>query len=186
MKTDEIAQNLGVSASGKGFWRSIANHILTDSGKEPIELKKAGIEMKTIRLKSTGMPREAMSFPNFSYTGILDEDWEDSSFFERIERKFLFVVFATGADQIERLSKVAYWNMPFDDRLEAKNVWEETRRRVAVDASNLPLSGENRVAHVRPKARNRDDTELTPQGTKLVRKCFWLNQKYIRDVISAL
>jgi DNA mismatch repair protein MutH len=183
---DDIAANFQLSQGGNGFWRLLANNILTSSNSEPVELAKAGIEMKTIRLRSTGMPRESMSFPNFKYVDIINEDWEDSVFFERLERKFLFVVFRTGNDKIERLEKVAYWNMPYSDRMEARKVWEETKRRVAYDATKLPTSRESRVAHVRPKAKNARDTEQTPQGTWLVKKCFWLNSSYIRDVVAEI
>jgi hypothetical protein len=74
--------------------------------------------------------------------------------------------------------------MPYKDRLEAKRVWEETKRRVAVDSSKLPGIKESSVAHVRPKARNGSDKILTPQGDLQVKKCFWLNSSYIAKIIS--
>jgi len=46
------------------------------------------------------------------------------------------------------------------------------------------MSSESSVAHVRPHARNAKDTELTPQGEQLVKKSFWLNQKYIAKIIA--
>ena len=84
------------------------------------------------------------------------------------------------------MDKVAYWNMPYEDRLEAKRVWEDTKARVAVDSSNLPKIGESPIAHVRPKGRNGEDKELTPQGDLQVKKCFWLNSGYIATVIGSL
>ena len=86
----------------------------------------------------------------------------------------------------EYLYKVSYWNMPYADRVEAKRVWEETKRLAAIDAMNLPKSSDSRVAHVRPKARNGDDKELTPQGELAIKKCFWLNKGYIADVVDKL
>ena len=76
--------------------------------------------------------------------------------------------------------------MPYLDRWEAQRVWEETQRRVSIDASDLPRSRESAVAHVRPKARDGNDKLQTPQGDFQVKKCFWLNKDYIAGVVNKL
>lgn len=168
----------------KGFYRNLTMRILGGIKQTVPELEKAGVELKTIRVNKDWMPAEAMSFPAFKYMDIIDEDWEESSFFNKIEQKFLFVIFREDANGELRLENVSYWNMPYSDREEARRVWEDTKRRVSVDASNLPKSTESRVAHVRPKAKNSLDTIPTPQGTLLIKKCFWLNRSYIGEVIK--
>jgi DNA mismatch repair protein MutH len=186
---DEISKELTYfkkSINSKGFLKEISNRILARNGQTVLELDKAGIEMKTIRLRKSGKPKESMSFPGFKYLDIVNEDWEDSSFFEKLEHKFLFVIFQSDEFGKEVLLKAVYWNMPYEDRLEAKRVWEETKRRVAFDASKLPGMSESRVAHVRPKARNGSDKLPTPQGDMQVKKCFWLNGSYISEIISGL
>ncbi|BDS49650.1 Sau3AI family type II restriction endonuclease [Rhodoluna sp. KAS3] len=171
-------------ANHKGYLRELAVRVLASGGSSIPELLRAGVEMKTIRLTKTGRPRESMSFPGFSFMGILDQAWEESNFFEKLESKFLFVVFQEGEDGQEVLSKVFYWNMPYEDRLEAKRVWEDTKKRVAIDAFDLPRITESPIAHVRPKARDGKDTLLTPQGKERVRQCFWLNAGYIQMIIG--
>ena len=101
-----------------------------------------------------------------------------------MESKFLFVIFKIDSDGNERLSRVFYWNMPYQDRVEAMRVWLETKRRVLIDAGNLPKMSESHVAHVRPKARDGKDKLMTPQGDMQVKKSFWLNNGYIAKVIS--
>lgn len=184
---DEISDLLNFHKQGKddkGFYRSLAMRILGSTKRIAPELDKAGVELKTIRVNKDWMPAEAMSFPTFKYLDIVNEDWEDSSFFEKIEQKFLFVIFREDENGDLRLEKVSYWNMPYVDREEARRVWEDTKRRVAIDARDLPKSSESRVAHVRPKARDAQDTLPTPQGMQLIKKCFWLNRAYIGDVIK--
>lgn len=182
---EEISKQLGYyKKNNKGFLKEIANRILARDGQTVLELDKAGIEMKTIRLTQSGKPRESMSFPGFKFLEIINEDWEDSSFFEKLEHKFLLVIFQADENGVDRLIKAAYWNMPYEDRMEAKRVWEETKRRVALDASNLPKMSESNVAHVRPKARDGQDKLLTPQGDMQVKKCFWLNSGYIARVVA--
>jgi len=170
----------------KAFHRLLANRILSAGNQTVLEVEKAGIEIKTIRLKANGQPREAMSFPGFKTTEIVNQDWDESVFAEKLERKFLLVVFRMDKYEDEYLYKVSYWNMPYADRIEAKRVWEETKRLAAIDARNLPKSTDSRVAHVRPKARDGNDKELTPQGELAVKKCFWLNKSYIADVVDKL
>jgi DNA mismatch repair protein MutH len=186
MSLVEIAQHFKYrKTSPKSFTRQLAIRIISD-GKETVpELEKAGIEMKTVRLTKKGKPREAMSFPGFKPLEIVTEDWEDSNFFHRIESRFLFIVFREGEDGIERLERAAYWNMPYEDRLEAKRVWEETKQRIIDNVPNLPRSSESNVAHVRPKAKNALDTLPTPQGGTRVKQCFWLNKDYVGAVLGA-
>ena len=183
----EAAKNLGYRRPPKGykgFHREVARRILLGGAIKLSALDIKDIEMKTIRVNKDWKPREAMSFPNFKYLEIVNERWEDSSFCVKLEKRFLFVVFRTDELGVERLAKVFYWNMPYQDRREARRVWLRTKKCVAKDARCLPTSSDSHVAHVRPKARNSGDRELTPQGAKLVRKCFWLNRDYIASVLK--
>ncbi len=186
---DEISDMLSFYKQGKndkGFYRNITMRMLGSSKRTIPEFEKAGVELKTIRVNKNWMPAEPMSFPAFKYMEIIKEDWEDSSFYEKIERRFLFVIFKLDQNNELRLEKVGYWNMPYLDREESRRVWEDTKMRVAKDASDLPKSTESRVAHVRPKAKNAKDIIPTPQGTMLGKKCFWLNRSYIANVIKQL
>lgn len=176
----------GAESKQKNYLRLLANKMLTNKNNEVLELSKAGVEMKTIRLKKNGKPRESMSFPGFKYMEIIHETWEDSKFYEKLERKFLFVIFKEDEFGNDVFLKAAYWNMPYQDRLEAQKVWERTKKQVAVDASKLPKIGDSYVAHVRPKARNAKDKILTPQGNYQIKPCFWLNNSYIEKVITNL
>jgi len=187
MPVDEIGLRFGLIKNGandKAYFRNLTLRIIGTKGRFIPEFEKAGIELKTIRLRNDGIPKEDMSFPSFSYMDIVNEDWEDSSLFKKLEQKFFFVIFKYDVDEILRLHDVKYWNMPYIDREEAQKVWELTKYRIANgEAENLPKMTENRVAHVRPHARNRNDVIPTPQGKMLVKKCFWLNRGYIAEQV---
>jgi len=187
--TEELSKMLKHQKRGKNhknFHRELAVKILAGGGSSVKELDKSGIEMKTVRLQANGKPKESMSFPAFDFIGIQSQEWEDSSFFEKTEKKFLFVVFQPDSEGNERLMKAGYWNMPYEDRKEAEKVWLETQKRVGIDAFNLPGLKESYVAHVRPKAKDGQDKALTPQGSYLTKQCFWLNAKYIGDVVAEI
>lgn len=186
---DEIASALNFHKSGpnhKGFNRGLATRILSATDGSIVELVKAGITMKTIRVLDSGMPKESMSFPAFDYRDILEQSWEESAFCELLEQKFLFVVFRLDKAGTERLEKVGYWNMPFEDREEARRVWEETKNRIGHGVNELPGAKESPIAHVRPHGRDSNDVVLTPFGGYQVKKSFWLNRGYIGQVLSAL
>jgi DNA mismatch repair protein MutH len=183
----EISASFGIVKTGKsqkGFHRQLAVKILAAGGNSIPELDRAGIEMKTIRLGKNGKPRESMSFPGFKFLEIVKEDWEESSFSEKIEKKFLFVVFSPKDSDDEVFQTAFLWNMPYRDRLEAQRVWEDTKRRVATDATDLPGITESPVAHVRPKGKDGNDKIPTPQGGLHLRQAFWLNASYIGSLLN--
>jgi len=188
MSVADIASHLNEARGGandKLFYRRLAVGMLGGSGRSVAELDRADVELKTVRVKADWAPKESMSFPGFKYLDLINEQWEDSSFCQKLNKKFLFVVFRMGDDHVERLEAVFFWTMPYDDRLEARRVWELTKEHVGIDARFLPTSADSRVAHVRPKAANGNDKIETPQRTFLVKKCFWLNAGYIKEVILA-
>ena len=74
--------------------------------------------------------------------------------------------------------------MPLADLEKAHEVWERTKQKVAEGQyEGFPSITQSSVAHVRPKAKDSSDLMLTPQGSYEKKKCFWLNNKYIRDEI---
>lgn len=186
---DEISKELDYfksSKNQKGFNRSLTNRMLAKSGLSVSEIAKAGIRIKTIRVSKTGKPYEDMSFKAFDYCEIVNQSWDDSTFSEELEDKFLFVVFQHYPGAPERLIKAAYWNMPYEDREIARGVWELARENSRVDASVMPKKSENPIAHVRPHGKDSNDRILTPQGEYLQRKGFWLNNSYIQSVLNSL
>lgn len=184
LSVDEISEKLNYFTKSKNRKSLLANRILTGSGKKILEFEKAGILLKSVSLSKKGKAKEPMSFPAFVCMELVNQDWNESDFANQIENKFLLVVFKEDENKIDRLVKVMYWNMPYEDRLEAERVWRDTKQRLLSDAKNLPKSTESNVAHVRPHARNNKDTDITPQGEKIVKKCFWLNKVYIENVVS--
>jgi DNA mismatch repair protein MutH len=185
-KIDEILKTVKVDLNkkSKSFYANLTNTILgIELGKRIEEFEKADIIVKTVRLKENNLPKEDISFPTFKYKEIVKTSWDNSDFKEVIEKKFFFVFYQYEGDTLI-LKKVKFWNMPHKDIKEVKKVWNETKKRIKKgEANNLPKKSENRVSHVRPHARNKQDTYETPQGKHEVKKCFWLNNSYIKNEI---
>ncbi len=189
-KSQDLFEQFGLVREGIKLSKSarydLLVRILSDGGSSVQELSKAGIRLKTIRLKASGRPREAMSFQSFDYCEIVNQEWEDSDFSQVLEQKFLFAVFQEGADGVERFVKAEYWNMPYEDRRQAQEVWEETRLRIQQGRYEFPQSSENQVSHVRPHARNSEDKIMCPDGEMRMKRSFWLNLRYIERVVAEL
>lgn len=196
-KTDtQIAAALGwdIGIKPKNYKRLLANRILTGTGSNNIEeLDKANVTLKVLTLEHTGTLKESLSFPAFDYKDLSSQVWYDddtetmSDFHAELEmNKFLFVVFQKikGSDEIV-LKKVKFWNFPMADLAEAEEVFDKT-----IDCINrgrydkLPKMSESKVAHVRPHARDARDTIETPHHTQEIKRCFWLNNKYIEKALE--
>lgn len=199
----QIEKELGLELNqkAKSYFANLTNAILgLELGQKIEEFEKADIQVKTIRLKENNLPKENISFPTFRYEELIETEWEDSNFKNILESKFFFVFY-----QFERgnliLRKVKFWNMSYSDILEAKIVWEEMVKTVAkgeivkevtekgIRKTFFPKKTENRISHVRPHARDANDTYELPVTDKLTglkeytKHCFWLNASYVRDEI---
>lgn len=194
-----------INTKAKSFYANLTKAILgIELDKEIEEFEKAEIIVKTVRLKENDLPKEDISFPNFKYEEIVNEDWEDSDFKDILEHKFLFVFFQFENKKLV-LKKVKFWNMPYLDLLEAEKVWAKTKEIVAkgeivkeiktnkngkeIRFTNFPSKKFSSVSHVRPHAKDASDTYDLPKKDKLTKQneytkhCFWLNNTYVKNEI---
>lgn len=189
-----------LNTKAKSFYANLTKVILgIELDKEIEEFQKAEIIVKTVRLKENNLPKEDISFRNFKYEEIVNEEWDGSNFKYILEHKFLFVFFQFKNKKLV-LRKVKFWNMPYGDILEAEKVWAKTKDIVSkgdivkevvgtTRYTNFPNKSFNSVSHVRPHATNAADTYPLPTKDKLTeakeytKHCFWLNNTYVRDEI---
>ena len=195
-KTDkQIMSSLKWKPKGKpkNFKRLLANRILGVNSNKIEELEKANVTLKVVTLEHTGTLKESISFPAFDYKDLITQVWYDeesekmADFHALLEtKKFLFVVFQKMADGDGIiLKKTVFWNFPINDLLEAQQVWEKTIERINDGRyDNLPKIKDSAVAHVRPHGKDSADTIKTPQGTLEIRRCFWLNAKYVQNALE--
>ena len=199
---EQILKKTGVkiNTTAKSFYANLTKAILgIELDKEIEEFEKAEIIVKTVRLKENNLPKEDISFSNFKYEEIVNEEWDESNFKDILEHKFLFVFFQFENEELV-LRKVKFWNMPYADILEAEKVWAKTKNIVSkgkivsevkngIRYTNFPNKSFNPVSHVRPHATNAADTYPLPKKDKLTKAkeytkhCFWLNNTYVRDEI---
>lgn len=190
----EILAQLGweTKSRPKNYKRLLANRILTGTGSNKVEeFEKANVTLRVVTLEHDGTLKESISFPAFDYKDLVTQVWYDdkeevmADFHAQLETKrFLFVVFQKAEDGII-LRKTKFWNFPMEDLAEAERVFDKTV--ACIDDGkykDLPKMADSPVAHVRPHAKDGNDTIETPHGTKEIRRSFWLNAKYIQRMIG--
>ena len=168
-KTDRaIAAKYGVPYTGeKSQWTTLTYRMLGIKGNHAEEFLKAGINVRTVRMRANGSVRESMSFSPFEFSDIMAESWETSRFHTQLDTsRFFFVVFRLHDDGEYHLERSMFWSMPIAD-IEggARRCWdaarevidrgveiypERTKSGKIVMKNNLPSGADNPVAHVRP------------------------------------
>ncbi len=196
---------IDINIKAKSFHANLTKAILgIELDKEIEEFEKAEIIVKTVRLKENDLPKEDISFPNFKYEEIVNQEWEDSDFKDILEHKFLFVFFQFENEKLI-LRKVKFWNMPYLDLIEVEKVWTKTKQIVAkgeivkeiktnkkgkeIRFTNFPSKKFSSISHVRPHAKDASDTFELPKKDKITKQneytkhCFWLNNTYVKNEI---
>ncbi len=209
MDIDLIASSLGItledckhafSLISKRLIRAIFDVPENENVEQYIEeFSKAEITIKTIRISENNLPREHISFPAFKYENIIKQSWDDSEFKKHIDKKFLFIFFKESGSSFV-LDKAVYWNMSAEHIKEAQKVWKDTKKlikegRIVREFKNgrrysyFPDSKSNLISHVRPHAKNAQDTYSLPVTdiktglNEYTKHCFWLNREYVKDYI---
>ena len=184
----QIEKELGVTiSSGKAMNYSLCRAILGVRTAKIAEFEKADLQLKTISLNPNGVLKESMSFSNVKFCDIVNEEWEESYWYETISKRFLFVIFRKSEDGVKKntvLEKIKFWAMPVDDYQYAEELWNDTKEKISNgDYEHFIRSSQNPVCHIRPKGADSKDLMLTPQGTREKKKCYWLNRKYVLSEI---
>lgn len=168
------------------------------------EFKKAGLQLKTIRIEADGSINESMSFENINYSEVYEtEEWLDSRLYEIFSGRFLFAIFRADGGEIRyhdkkgklvvensyAFDKAFFWTMPVDDLKHAEKYWKHIRQTVLEnhidpDYFNSPR---NKRFHVRPKGENAKDLTINPnnpEGAKVKKYCYWFNNDYVREIVN--
>lgn len=205
----EICTKLGITPyQSKSKYADVAGLIASEGKSKRIhnadEFLKSGISMKTVRLRTNGMPKEAMSFKNIDYSEIFNNDiWEESEAYEEFTNRFLFVILrpdgrktitihnnSTGKDVTEQayvIDTVFFWTMPAQKLELAKNYWQHIRKNVLdnkIDLTYFWKISDNKGFHVRPKATAKVQLTENPNGGMAEKYCYWLNASFIKEIID--
>ena len=200
----ELMELFNIESTAKSVNSIIVSRMFGVRGSlnETEEFLKANIIPKTVRIEENGRIRESMSFPAFKYTELINQEWETSELRETLEStKYLFFVFKMKNNEYV-FEGIKLWNVPelvIDN--EVQTMWKKTIDVIkngnivksiinGVRETNFPGTTENKVCHVRPHARDAQDTYPLPVADKLTgateytKHCFWFNRGYLEEILE--
>ena len=177
-----------LNPASKDFAYHVCRGILGVKTKKIQEFENAGVSLKTIALEANrDYIVESMSFPYIRFVDIVNQDWEDSDWYNLLSSRFFFVVFRKSTDDVKHnmtLEKVFFWNMPRTDLNVAEELWNDTKQKVIDgDYEHFITTKFHPICHVRPHG-TKGQTVGTPQGIRVQPKCFWLNNDYILEIVK--
>lgn len=200
----ELMGLFNIESSAKNINSIIVSRMFGVKGSlnETEEFLKANIIPKTVRIEENGKIKESMSFPAFKYIEIINQEWETSELRESLEStKYLFFVFRMENNEYV-FKGIKLWNMPelvIDN--EVQIMWQKTVDIIksgnivksitnGIRETNFPGVAQNKVCHVRPHARDAQDTYPLPVVDKLTgltdytKHCFWFNRGYLEEILE--
>ena len=152
-----------------------------------------------------------MSFPNFRFKEVVNQDWEDSDFYNTLANStFMFIVFEkiNDSDSNSIFKGIKFWSMPDEDIDIVELYWNDfikvLKEGVVLTVvngevkNNFPKKVTNTITHVRSHAQKRaykingfEEGNLVhadelPDGRFMTKQCFWLNKEYISEAISGI
>ena len=152
-----------------------------------VEFEEMGLTPRITRVRDDLMPYEALSFPAFRYRPLLEETWEDSDLLARIEYMLLVPVHGPTKTTPQKdctLGTPVFWRPSAEELDLIRREWEIYRVEIREKrADRLTPASRTTAIHVRPHARDARDTDDAPGIGPLVKKSFWLNQPFVRDIL---
>jgi len=182
------------------FIKDFSKDLLNVNSLESIdEFVKSGMKIKVCRVDSNNLPAEDVSFPAFHFADLVNEDWEDSSFNQNFQNKFLFIFIKIDGKK-KSFDSAKFWKMSKSDLNEIRVLWQHTKNIIESGKIVKQIKNERRetyfqnklgteVAHVRTHATLTTETyplpvkELLTGANEYTRHSIYMNKEYVKNNI---
>lgn len=162
-----------------------------------LELRNISLEYFRVIQRVDEKCKESFPFPSSTFSEIYMRDetdevtnyvnFDDSDFKKEVEKLFkVFVIEKTKIDGDEVIIEVNQINFSFKKYLaQAEKVFDDTIEAfIQGDSQLFPKSSDNCAFHIRPKAKNSDDTFEFSNGEQITKRTFWANKNTVEDIIN--
>lgn len=209
----QLKNSFNLKTESKQLFSTLAFRMLGIKSNNAEEFVKANIIVKAIKVEENGKIKYNMSFPTFTIKDLLQENWEDSWFYNYFsETKFLFVVYKhNGEDYV--FSGAKFWNLSTTLlEEEAKNDWLKVKEAYEhvqfypknnIISNNLPKAKDtnlffsklhtaktahiiNGVGYGKGLDKYESYTDILPNGDRMPIQSFWLNKNFVIKEIKEL
>ena len=182
------AQHMFTQAKDKSRWHWNTSLILTGKKKKNLsnyidEFSKSGLTVKTIRVDENMLPLEEVSFRTQDYGIKADSIWKDSSLYEEMSRKFLWVVYQKTGDKF-KLAKVQFWSMPDEQLSLVKGKWKRYKEMIlSKDFRPSYFMNEDSFYYMKIKD-NKGGKNKKYDGLNVTSLSHWFRKRYVQEIIS--
>jgi DNA mismatch repair protein MutH len=178
-----------VDRAAKSVTSVVSRRLLGSEGRRTVEaFDRLGITVRTIRVEPTTLlPHEDVSFPAFDPLDLVEQEWESSDLLDAVSSIYFMVFAAEPGQQIvhARLLGGFFWRPDTMHLTVMGHEWDALKAAFAAsEPEERPQASETEILHVRPHARNRQDTLPLPSGRPYVRSSFWLNRGFVGRLVE--
>jgi DNA mismatch repair protein MutH len=118
---------------------------------------------------------------------LIEEEWEDSDLLSRIEHMlFVPVRGLTRSTPLDgcTIGAPVYWEPTADQLATIEREWRTYRDLIRSGrADDLPKESQTTAIHVRPHGRDSTDRDEAPGTDTQIRKSFWLNKRFVQEIL---
>jgi DNA mismatch repair protein MutH len=169
------------------------------------EFVRYGISVKTVPVRfEDNKPWENVSFPHQPLKEILDEESFGDSMIAEWTRRILFIpLYRETRDEVDLnsifIGKSFFWKPNHEQDILMENDYNNYRDTIRngifiehvpwgngfVRKNNLPKESSTSILHMRPHARDGNDFDYSLNDVRIVKQSFWLNGRFLKDLITA-
>lgn len=174
----------------KARWHNNTSLILTGVQKKFLsryieEFAKSGLTVKTVRLNKQGDLCEEVSFRTQDFGGLFENTWEESSLFQEMSCKFLWVVYKEDdvKKNVYNLYKCLFWKMPQTDLDFLYKKWIEFKVHIGNQDYHHQYFQEDDSFYYLKIKDNIGGMNKVYNDHKVTKLSHWLRKAYVRDII---
>lgn len=188
-----VADDLGIAIGrGKSAGADVIREVIgvRRGGLMHGEFRMLGLTPRAPSVNEGLLPYQNISFPAFDHQVLADEEWEDSALFSTISYMLFVPLVAQGRREpvsTWRVGAPVYWH-PSAETLDLfRREWTRARDAIRGGGVRSPLrQSETLALHVRPHGRDGTDLTNTPTGVRVVRKSFWMNRRFVQEILTGI
>ena len=179
----------GKTNLNKSRWHYNTSLVLTGEQKQSLskhidEFAKSGLTVKTVRLNKDSSLCEQVSFKTQNFETLLANEWEESSLFQEMSCKFLWVVYKEDDNGIFRLFKTFFWKMPDTDLDFLSKKWLEFKGYIAKEDFRAHYFQKDESFYFLKIKDRVGGANKHHKGINVTNLSHWFQRDYVEDMIK--
>lgn len=203
---EEILSALKKETKGKSSLFNIHGFMFGTKGgnlNHTEEFLKEGYALKTVRNRLQKGKNQDMSFPNIDFTEILNDEFEESTWYGLfVEKKYILAVWDEYEEGRDKFIGYKIWNPDNELVNQASKLFYKIKEMLENNAISVEIDETVKTKHgkwlenlpgnkadyppfqIRPKGSGNSVYVTLPSGIIIKKKCLFINKEYIRELVG--